>query len=69
MKKIILQKAATLVWETLGIFNDRTEIVQYLADNHHLKFTDYQQEIFITEGYETTLEEWLEENEFQIIEI
>ncbi len=69
MEKIILQKAATMVWETVGIFDNIESVLTCLEDDYGIIFEDYRQEILDEEGYEPTIDDCLNVYEFQLIYI
>ncbi len=67
MEKIILQTAGTMEWKTIGIFDNIESVNEWIKDNWNITFEEFKNEVLTEEGYEPTFEEWLDENELNII--
>lgn len=61
---LLLERAATMDWEIVGVFESQESIGIWVKDNYGITFEEYQEEY-----PEATREEWYDENELQVREI
>jgi hypothetical protein len=67
MKKLLLERAATMTWEIVDLFNNYDEIDEWIKENYGVTFDEFKTEI--EDDYTPTKEEWYDELELKIREI
>lgn len=69
MTKLLLEKAGTMTWEIVGLFNNYDEIDEWVKNTYEVTFDEYKINVEEEEGYIPTKEEWYNELELNIREI
>jgi hypothetical protein len=69
MKKLLLERAATMTWEIVDLFNNYDEIDEWIKENYGVTFDDFKTEIEEEEGYTPTKQDWYDEHELNIREV
>jgi hypothetical protein len=69
MTKLLLERAATMTWEIVDLFNNYDEIDEWIKENYGVTFDEFKTEIEEEEDYTPTKQDWYDELELNIREI
>lgn len=68
MTKLLLERAATMNWEIVDLFNNYDEIDEWIKESYGVTFDEFKKDLE-HEGYTPTKEDWYDELELKIREI
>lgn len=65
-EKLLAERAGTMEWEIIGIFDSHEEIGEWLKTSYGITFEEFQKEM-LDDGFpDVTKDEWYSENEIRV---
>lgn len=69
MKKLLLERAGTMEWEIVGLFNSYDDITQWMENQLGISYDEWLQKAIADGWDDANREDWYDENEVRIREI